>query len=374
VYGPYQAIGGGQYVADFHIAPIELPDDDNEVVAILDVARDPNAAVIAVRRVSAGELRSGERFFPVEFATEDAAVVEIRVAIFGNARLEIDDYVPWYPVDGSLDPVSICEKNRFPAINSSSPALLRDAQRSLRKLRSFGFIVSMRGDEIVLQKDGIQFFVHSWDDMNLVEEIFIDDIYRFDLNRGVVVIDVGMNIGLVSMRFAQKPSVAKVYSFEPFEATYQRAMNNLSLNPTVSAKIEADNAGISTADGVRVFSIFENADSGSQSMRDVEGGIPVEMKMRDAASVFKKAIEEAELGGLAVVAKVDCEGGEFEIIARLAESGLLNRVTAVMVEWHRVFKGRTQADLINPLKDAGFLVFDRTRVTGNGFFYAVRAA
>jgi len=47
-----------------------------------------------------------------------------------------------------------------------------------------------------------------------------------------------------------------------------------------------------------------------------------------------------------------------------------------MVEWHHAIPGKTGADLIEPLKQAGFIVFDRSPHTlvnnYNGFFYAVR--
>ena len=73
-----------------------------------------------------------------------------------------------------------------------------------------------------------------------------------------------------------------------------------------------------------------------------------------------------------VIVKCDCEGSEFAIFRSLAAAGLLGRITACMVEWHAMFDDRTQEDLIAPLRDNGFIVFDRSPPTGNGFFYAVK--
>jgi hypothetical protein len=66
-------------------------------------------------------------------------------------------------------------------------------------------------------------------------------------------------------------------------------------------------------------------------------------------------------------------GLEFAIFRALAEADLLKEVSAFMVEWHRMFDDKTQADLIDPLLDLGFIVFDQSNRTSNGFFYAVRA-
>jgi hypothetical protein len=41
--------------------------------------------------------------------------------------------------------------------------------------------------------------------------------------------------------------------------------------------------------------------------------------------------------GCAVIAKVDCEGAEYDILAALERDGLLADVSAWMIEWH--FKG-----------------------------------
>ena len=373
VYGPYRAVDQGQYVAEFHLQAIELPDDDDDDVAIIDISRDSGSTACAQRIIKAGELRQGSSFFHLVFTLEDAAVLETRVAVFGNARLEVDDYVPWHDLDPGSAPSTRCAARRFPVSSNECPPLFKEAEASLRSLYQMGFCVTIQENDIVVERGGVRFLVRCWDDMNLVHEIFVEDVYRFDLERDSVVVDVGMNIGLVSLRFAAKPSVVKVFAFEPFRGTFERAISNLELNPALTTKIEATNAGISTADGMRTFNVYVNADSGSQSMRDSVGGTPVEMKMLDAAKAFEKIITDAEQAGQAVIAKIDCEGGEFDIIERLSQAKLLPRITAMMVEWHRVFKGRTQAELIAPLKAAGFLVFDRSGDHGNGFFYAVRA-
>ena len=72
--------------------------------------------------------------------------------------------------------------------------------------------------------------------------------------------------------------------------------------------------------------------------------------------------------------KIDCEGSEFQVFESLEKAGLLDKITAFMVEWHRVYEGKDQLTLLDPLLRRGFMTFDRSPRTGNGFFYAVRVA
>ena len=58
----------------------------------------------------------------------------------------------------------------------------------------------------------------------------------------------------------------------------------------------------------------------------------------------------------------------------LERAGLLEKFSALMVEWHPYSIYKQFSDLTTPLLKHGFVVFDRTlRKGGNGVFYAVRA-
>ena len=87
-----------------------------------------------------------------------------------------------------------------------------------------------------------------------------------------------------------------------------------------------------------------------------------------------EAVIAAHAAGQAVIVKVDCEGSEFAVFQSLAHHGLIKKISAFMVEWHAMFDEHRQETLIAPLREAGFLVFDRSPPVGNGFFYAVRMA
>ena len=91
--------------------------------------------------------------------------------------------------------------------------------------------------------------------------------------------------------------------------------------------------------------------------------------MRKAGDVLESI--RSAYPGLPVVAKIDCKGAEYEIIDSHYQSGKLNDIEAIMMEWHR--DGPDQ--LIECLMDAGFMVssLGRSDVAGQGMIYAVRS-
>ncbi|RVT94936.1 FkbM family methyltransferase [Sphingomonas crocodyli] len=372
IYGPYLPLSSGQYYAEFNIYPIDLNDlHDDEVVAIPDISIDGGAASISSEQITAKLLRTGKTRFTLNFTLEKKAVVEYRVWVPGKARLEIESYCP-VAAAGS-DP----EKIRFPKITAHAPAIFQEQKLRLRQLYESGFSIEILQNSLILQRDGIRFWIDQSDDLHLIDEIFVERVYNFESDRPAVVVDVGMNLGLVSLQFAKNSSVKKVYSFEPFPSTYSRALRNIALNPDLSSKIIPANVGIGDIEGPLTINIVDNGDSGAQSTRDSgENGTPIELEMALASSLFNKIADENPECDL--IAKIDCEGAEFGIFDVITRAELWSRISAVMVEWHHAIPGKSGEDLIAPLKKAGFLVFDRSPHTlvhnGNGFFYGVRKA
>jgi hypothetical protein len=68
-----------------------------------------------------------------------------------------------------------------------------------------------------------------------------------------------------------------------------------------------------------------------------------------------------------LVAKIDCEGAEYQIIDALAEAGLLEKVDAFLIEWH----GRGDAPIREKLLAAGHAVWPRAHPGANhGMIYS----
>ncbi len=60
-----------------------------------------------------------------------------------------------------------------------------------------------------------------------------------------LVIDIGANMGVMTLQFAKKASEGKVYSFEPTHYSLARLKRNLELNPELSKRVEVINSFVS---------------------------------------------------------------------------------------------------------------------------------
>jgi FkbM family methyltransferase len=375
IYGPYQHLDPGRYAVEFNLeAAGNGQFDRDNICAAVDVASGFGTTIHAREDVWLSRLSNGPARIQLAFETYAPDQFEFRVAVTGLAPLLIDDYCRVLPLNAAdADFVSLFDASRFPDPRTGSrPAFFMGHLSILRRLYENGAGVKIANGDVIVTIDGISFYARVPDDLRFVDEIFFRGVYNFSLKKNCCVIDIGMNIGLATMTFAQKDFVRKVHSFEPFKGTYSRARANLSLNPKIAAKVSAHNIGLADADEDKTVLIYDESDSGSFSIRGSESGTPMPISVRNAATVLGPIIDEAKANALRIIAKIDCEGSEFPIFENLDEHGLLAEISAFMLEWHRVSGDKTQRDLIAPLLTYGFTVFDLTGKTGNGFFYAVK--
>ncbi|NJL82713.1 MAG: FkbM family methyltransferase [Chloroflexaceae bacterium] len=139
--------------------------------------------------------------------------------------------------------------------------------------------------------------------------------------------------------FASNPRVQAVYGYEPFRPTYQQALRNFALNPDLSPKIKPFAYGIGATEQVLNLEYsYENKGSiglygetthhyQSQSPKRIE-----EIAIKPAIAIFDSI--RAAHPDASLVAKIDCEGAEYEILTALQVSGRLSDITAIMMEWH----------------------------------------
>jgi FkbM family methyltransferase len=266
----------------------------------------------------------------------------------------------------------LLEQARFPDPNSASmPQLFREHLPSFRDLHENGAVIKVVDGRLIVTL-GVSFYANETDDIILVGELFLKQVYNFVADGDWCAIDIGMNIGLASLLLAAKPFVKEVHAYEPFAGTFERARANLSLNPQIAHKISVYNVGLEDKDEDKTVLIRDDRPSGSFTTTGWRVGAPHVISIRNAATTLRPIIEAAKARGRSVIVKVDCEGSEFPIFATLDAHGLMDDISAFMVEWHRIDWRKTQQDLMAPLLHRGFAVFDLSPRTGNGFFYAVR--
>lgn len=162
------------------------------------------------------------------------------------------------------------------------------------------------------------------------------------LERGDTFVDVGANIGTLSLKASRIVIDGHVFSFEPHPKTFAHLQGNIALNR--ASNITAFNAGLAGKGGSLRFT---NARSDDQNRVSEDGVLEVEMRTLDSYNI-----------GDVKVLKIDVEG--FEKLVLEGASSTLERTAIVYYEsWETHFQryGYRSGDVIEMLNLLGFTVY-----------------
>jgi FkbM family methyltransferase len=171
-----------------------------------------------------------------------------------------------------------------------------------------------------------------------MHEVLVRGDYDFsDSKRRWIMIDIGMNVGITTIKFAANKCFEHVYSFEPLRPTFKLALDNISLNPEVIDKITPFNVGLSDCQCTMdvQFALNDIMSVSSEAVFDecFSGHRTTETIQLQSASTAIGAILERH-PELSVFLKIDCEGAEFKIIEDLDKHLGLSRFRVIIIEWH----------------------------------------
>lgn len=230
---------------------------------------------------------------------------------------------------------------------------------------------------LVIGIQSLELPVRSFQELEIMHEIYFKGIYNVQISGEYILIDIGMNVGMTSLYFASRANVLGVYAYEPFEETFKLGQMNIRGNSEVSRKIHAFNYGIGgqseelTVDylpefrgsvGVKGIPPRFVADTLKQSLSKKK------IRIRRADEVVREV--RAVAGTTRLVAKIDCEGSEYEILRLLDSQSLLQEFCCIMLEWHEKGPG----DIIEVLERNGFCCFSfEPHRKDIGMIYAVHA-
>mgnify|MGYP004559044787 FL=1 len=175
----------------------------------------------------------------------------------------------------------------------------------------------------------------------------IDD-YNFDsidFKDGDVVIDIGGNIGMVSIYLAKKYPFLKIYAFEPVKQNYENFLKNIELNNINKDIIKVFNLAI-TKDrrDVILTSPFNN--SGASNIYNNfrgSGNIILNNDISIKSITFDDIFSNNNISKCKLL-KIDCEGAEYEILYSANVENLKN-CEYMRAEFHG--KKSKQKDLYN---------------------------
>ena len=228
-------------------------------------------------------------------------------------------------------------------------------------------------DHLLCEIDKMKCFISTWEELLILKEIYIDGIYNYYSSNKSVLIDIGMNVGLTSLFFADKSNFTNIYSYEPFKPTFDAARENFKLNNDLSKKIFAFNFGLG-AENSQIEIPYNFEYKGSMGIQGLPKHIQIDennityltVDIRSVGSeinIIKEKHKDRE-----IVVKMDCEGSEYVIIEKLVQENLLKYIDVILMEWH--IKGSSY--LVEKLIDAGFHVFSFDETNENiGMIYGI---
>lgn len=222
--------------------------------------------------------------------------------------------------------------------------------------------------------ESIKLNCNNLDNLLIINELFTDEIYEFNLNKSIVCIDIGMNVGYSSLLFSMRNDVEKIYAYEPFKGTYENALANINLNENLKSKIEPINEGWSNKTGDFEFQSYEDGSVGASTSFTADLnpygkiGNLVKVKLKDASEELKKIKSLHPDKGIFI--KMDCEGSEYEIFEKLNADHLLHLIDGLLIEWH--YKGPSEITDILEKNNFSYYSTGRPDSPFIGFIYAFK--
>ncbi len=201
-------------------------------------------------------------------------------------------------------------------------------------------------------KEGGGFYVKEFMTLYIYKEVFVDKCYDYPVLtvKDPVIMDIGGNTGLFTLRMKQLYPDSTVYTFEPFASNFNQ------LSATIDASklkdVSAFPFGIGGKTRKERLYIHKNNIGGHSIMQsETNSDAYTEIELVSIQEIFKKLkITKCHL------LKMDCEGAEYEIIKNI------DRELAASIE-KIVFEPTPTAynvdELTEHLEKIGFDMVDR---------------
>ena len=202
-------------------------------------------------------------------------------------------------------------------------------KRNLSKI-NYIYTVNILGDIFYFQDSIIS------DTPNMVAGEINNGEYTFlntlDL-KNKIVIDIGANLGIVSIVLAKKNPGIKIYAFEPLRENYENLLKNIELNGIDKNIITVENKAV-TKDGRNINMSININNRGGSSISDV---ISVNSSMSKEncgieSITLEDIIKKYKIDKIDLL-KIDCEGSEYEILYNTKED-ILKNIDYLVGEFH----------------------------------------
>jgi len=219
-------------------------------------------------------------------------------------------------------------------------------------------------------KDGI--IVETNRDYGTFIDVFLNKLYSlpFQINNDFCVFDLGMNRGYASLFFANYPNCKEVFGFELVPKTYEWAVRNFAMNPTLVSKITPHCFGMWNEDReieirFRDYDVYTTIDSLlldspgiKKSFKNIKSQI-CNAKVKKASTEISNILRDIPAERMKVL-KIDIEGSEYVVFEDLHTHNILDEFDLIIGECHNGMDGLNKYmnnfNLIHKSKSEGLIL------------------
>ncbi len=166
--------------------------------------------------------------------------------------------------------------------------------------------------------------IYGFIDAHLINPEILVDV---QLGEGDVALDVGAFDGTWAKRVASRSSQATIYSFELSPSIAADLTTSVAEEPQIVVQpygLGASDEAVRISRSGRGSSVYQHLDKGPTD----------EGRIRDIADVWS----DLALDRVALM-KINIEGGEYPLLDRMIETGLLDQVDCFLIQFHEWLRG-----------------------------------
>jgi len=188
--------------------------------------------------------------------------------------------------------------------------------------------------------------------LGTILEVWRDNVYAATLElkgkKGLVIVDIGANIGAFTIFALRKFNNPKIFAYEPETNNFTLLCKTLNLNNGEDF-VKVFKKAVYGRVGVINLSLAGES-SGKNSV-EIDQGLGQFEKVE--CTTLASVIEDNKISFCDLL-KIDCEGSEYEILFN-SPTEVLEKVGMIILEWHNVV-GYSVSDLVKFLESVGFNV------------------
>jgi len=208
------------------------------------------------------------------------------------------------------------------------------------------------------------------DPLFLLDEVFVKRLYTFEsATPDGLMLDIGANIGSVTLFFAKAYPTLRIHAYEPNPAAFETLQRNIKdnhLTARVTAYQEA--VGGKTGDLSLWVDVPTQLSTAYMEQPPGEGGRRINVPMVGLDEIWRRTN-----GAPIWLLKIDTEGAEGDILEGASKSSL-GAVKNAIIEYHDNIVPGVSDRCRRALKDSGFGWQTRIHPWNEGIFYANRLA